>query len=197
MALRGAVNFHSCLSSRMSRTCQPPLRRATQAAVRAGQCSAQFVDGSRPAFLQQPRQGAVRQNHAAGLTAGAVVGLVLRVDDALHRRAAYRTGLAVAAVHRHFRPECRDVLGKRRAGLAAQPLRPFREDFPRRIEQPRYLRRGQLLRLRERRQPRPMQDLVALGVADAREGAGIGQRPLEGVILRREAGGEIGEPRLQ
>ena len=44
----------------------------------------------------------------------------------------------------------------------------------------------QLRGQRERRQPRAVQDLVRVGVADAAEQARVGQRALEGVVLARE-----------
>ena len=63
---------------------------------------------------------------AAGLAARAVVGLVVGVDDALHRRAAVGAGQAEAAVHRHRRMERRH-LRRPVAGLARQPRRPLGE----------------------------------------------------------------------
>ena len=81
-----------------------------------------------PAFAaspsEQPRQRPVRQQPAAGLAPGAVVGLVVRVDDALDRRAADRAGLAVPAVHRHPVAERGDLLGKvrRRSPRAAASI---------------------------------------------------------------------------
>src|SRR4026209_1835233 len=66
----------------------------------------QLVDRARPALLQEPRQGASGEDAAAGLAARAIVGLVLRIHDPLHRSAANRAGLAVAPVHRHLFPEC-------------------------------------------------------------------------------------------
>src|SRR6185503_11504730 len=67
--------------------------------------SSELVDRARPALLQQPRQRAVGEDPSAGLAARAVVGFILRVDDALNRRAADRAGLAVAPVHRHLLAE--------------------------------------------------------------------------------------------
>src|SRR5882762_11993280 len=61
----------------------------------------ELVDRARPARLEQAREGAVGEDLAAGLAARTVVGLVLGVHDALHRRAAHRAGFAKSSVHRH------------------------------------------------------------------------------------------------
>src|SRR5262245_30922907 len=65
----------------------------------------ELVDRARPAFVQQPRQGAVGENDAVGLAARAIVALVFGVDDPLHRCAAHRARLAVAAMHGHLGAE--------------------------------------------------------------------------------------------
>src|SRR5690606_4631578 len=70
----------------------------------------ELVEGLGPALLQQARERAIGQELAAGLAAGAVVGLVLRVDDALHGRTADRAGLLVLAVHGHLRADRGDLL---------------------------------------------------------------------------------------
>ena len=99
----------------------------------------ELLERPRPVAVQQPRQRAVGEQPAAGLAARAVVGLVLGVDDALHRRAADRAGLAEAAVHRHPRAERRDLLGEAVADLGAQPLGPLAEHGARGAVQPRDL----------------------------------------------------------
>src|SRR5690242_18897198 len=63
--------------------------------------SFQLLERPWPALLQQAGERTIRKDLAAGLAARAVVRLVLGEDDALHRRAANRAGLAEAAVHRH------------------------------------------------------------------------------------------------
>src|SRR5688572_4117617 len=98
-----------------------------------------------PVLVQQPRQRAVGEQPPAGLAAGTVVRLVLGVDDALHRRPAHRTRLAVAAVHGHARAERGDALRKILTGLLPQPLDPLDEDVARGGEQPRRLVRGELV----------------------------------------------------
>jgi hypothetical protein len=51
----------------------------------------------RPICFEQPRQTSVCQQLSARLALGAVIGLVLRVDDALDWRPAHRTRFAVFA----------------------------------------------------------------------------------------------------
>ena len=71
--------------------------------------------------MQQPRERPVREQLPSGLAAGAVVRLVLGVDDVLDGRAAVGAGLAVAAVDGHLGTEGGDFLREagrrsRRAG---------------------------------------------------------------------------------
>src|SRR5215831_3684784 len=60
--------------------------------------SVELVDVLRPALVEQAGKRPVGEDLPASLAAGAVVRFVLGVDDALHRRAARRAGLAVLAV---------------------------------------------------------------------------------------------------
>ena len=77
----------------------------------------------------------------------------------------------------------------------AQPRRPLRERRARGRVQARDRRRVELARERERREPRAVQDLVRVRVADAVEQARIGERALHRVVLRREARRERREVR--
>src|SRR5262245_51407098 len=80
----------------------PPMCRQASAPIfhRAGVSSRaralQLVDAARPVVLEETRKRPIREQPAAGLTARAVVGLVLRVADALHGRAAVGARLAIA-----------------------------------------------------------------------------------------------------
>ena len=87
----------------------------------------QFLDAARPVGLEQPGEGAVGKQFAAGLATRAVVALVVRVDDALHQGRAHRAGLPVLAVHRHPRVERGHLLRKRCPTLRAQELDPLAE----------------------------------------------------------------------
>ena len=89
-------------------------RLASSSSIVRGQSCLSRRDSARSASSLPP-----------GLTRRAVVGLVLGVDDALHRRAAHRARLAVAAVDRHVLAERGDLLGKAAVGLLAQPLDPL------------------------------------------------------------------------
>src|SRR5207249_4175194 len=86
--------------------------------------------------LEEPRQGAVREELAARLAARAVVAFVLGVDDALHGGVAYGTGLAVAPVDRHAVAKGSDFLRETLAGFGAQDVRPAAKRRARRLEEP-------------------------------------------------------------
>ena len=66
-----------------------------------GEPALHVLERLRPVVAEQPRERAVRQQPSAGLALCAVVGLVARIDDALHRSAADRTRLTIAAVNGH------------------------------------------------------------------------------------------------
>src|SRR5690606_2233385 len=84
----------------------------------------ELVDRLRPVVLQQARQRPVGQETAPGLAGGAVVRLVVGVDDPLHRRSAPWARLAVLAVHRHVGPERRHLLRPPPPHLGPQLLGP-------------------------------------------------------------------------
>src|SRR5512143_1989882 len=60
----------------------------------------QLFEGARPVVLEEARQRPIGKQAAGGLANRAVVGLVLGVADALHRRSAVGAWLAVAPVYR-------------------------------------------------------------------------------------------------
>src|SRR5262249_36144807 len=97
------------------------------------------VDGTGPVVVEQTRQRAVGEQLPTGLTARAVVGLVLGVHDPLHRRATGRTRLAIATVHRHPGPERGHTLGKVAARLRADTVDPFAKHRTRGGVEPRHL----------------------------------------------------------
>ena len=74
----------------------------------------------------------------------------------------------------------------------AKPAGPFREYVLRRVVEPADVCVGHLRGQRHGRQPRPMQDLIRVRVPDAAEQPRIGQRPFEGMALRRQSRGERG-----
>src|SRR6266700_1509913 len=93
----------------------------------------ELPDAFRVVFvLRALEERAVGENPAARLAASAIVGLVLRVHDPLHGRAARGAGLAEAAVHRHALAKGGDLLRKFAAGMLPEPLGPFDERRARR-----------------------------------------------------------------
>src|SRR5207253_361155 len=112
---------------------------------------------------------------------------------ALRRPATDRAGLAEAAAHAHLRPERGDFFWKRITGLVAQALRPFAEHFAHGCVKALDVAGRDPLRMRDRRKPRAMQDLVRICIADAAEQARVGERALERVILTHKALAEFFE----
>src|SRR5262249_18759461 len=109
--------------------------------------------------------------------AGAIVRLVLGIDDALDRRAAFRTGLAVAAGDGHFRAEGSHLFRESITHVSPQPLRRFHERHPCCLEETGDYLAVDLVGQREPRQPGRVQDLVGVGVADTAEETRVGERP--------------------
>src|SRR5437867_6145325 len=132
-----------------------------------------LLERSRPILLQEPRHGAVGEYSSIRLAAWAVVHLALRVPNALHRRTAHGAGLAVAAVYRHLGPEGGHLLGKPVSDLGAQALDPCAQRFARGAIEPLDVGVGQTRGQREWREPRGVQDLVRIRVADAAEDRGV------------------------
>ena len=89
-------------------------------ALRGKVLAVQFIDRTRPVVLEQPGQRAIRQDAVLGLTARAIVGLILGIADALHRRATDQAWLPKAPVHGHLGAECRNAFGERSPGLGAK-----------------------------------------------------------------------------
>ena len=129
-----------------------------------------LLDRPRPVVLEQPRQRAVGEQLAARLAAGAVVRFVVGVANPLHRRAAHGARLAEATVDGHLGVKGGHLFGKAVARLLAQPVDPRCERVaasPRTGARSR--RRSSRLVSVHRRQPRRVQNLVAVRVADAAE----------------------------
>jgi len=157
----------------------------------------QLFQGAGPVFVEQAREGAVGQQAASGLAFRAVVGLVVGVADSLDLGAASRTRQAVAAVHRHRGAERGYLFGEGIGGLGADAIGPFEERRARRVVEPRDFRIAQLLRHRDWRELRAMQDLVGVRIADSAEDVRIGERALERVIGRAQRRRERLEGRLE
>src|SRR5690606_878229 len=141
----------------------------------------------RPIVLEQPRERTVGQQLSVRLTARAVVRLVLRVANTLDGRAARGAGLTVPPVYGHAFTKRRHLLREAALVLVAQALRPFDEGRARRIEETLPCAIVEHSRLHQRRQPRAMQDLIGVRIADAAQDRGIGQRAFERVVARLHA----------
>src|SRR5580658_10498274 len=127
----------------------------------------------------------------------AIIGLIVGVADALYLVAAARARLPKAPVHRHLRPERRNPFGEFFPGLGCEPRHPGCECFARRAIKSLPLLRLQLMRLRNRRKPGRVQNLVRVRVANAAHDARIGERALEGTVLQAEGGAETVESALR
>ena len=87
----------------VTKSCLKPLRLFGRSPMRSRSVVApaqglELFQSARPVLLEQARKRAVRQELAARLADGAVIGLVIGVADALHLGAAARARLAVAAL---------------------------------------------------------------------------------------------------
>src|SRR6202521_4976225 len=153
-------------------------------------------DGAWPVGLEEAGKGAVGEKAATGLAVGAVVGLVLGVDDALDGGAAARAGEAEAAVDRHLGAERRDLLGEGRS-VAAQALEPFDEGVANGVEEALGLLVVEVQGALEGRQAGAVQDLVGVGVADAGEDRRVGERPLQSMALVAKGGAEARQVGVQ
>ena len=97
----------------------------------------QLLERAGPVLAQQARQRPVGQQAAARLTRDAVVRLVRRIRNSLHRRATDRTWLAVSAMNGHAFPEGRHLLREFTSCFLLQPIDPRGENQPGGIEEPR------------------------------------------------------------
>jgi len=96
----------------------------------------EFFEGAWPVGSEQAREASVGEHLACGLAAGAVVGFVVGVADALDLLTAARAGVAVAAVRGHVFAECGDFFGE---GVGFEAVDPELEGFARGGEEARPL----------------------------------------------------------
>ena len=149
----------------------------------------QFFQGSRPVFAKEAAEAAVGEDFAAGLAAGAVVGFVVGVADALDFCAAAGAGLAVAAVDGHAFAEGGHFFGEFVFGFGAESGDPVFEGVARGgVESLRFLPGVSLLGEDDGRELGGVEDFVGVGVADAAEEARVGEGALEGVVFVGEGG---------
>ena len=163
--------------------------------------SRELVDRSRPALVQQPRQRAIGED--ARRRSGSARNSCSRSRRRRCAARARRTpGTACRICRARPFPGRNAVTFSGNAPPASSRSRSIHSASTARVaSKSRAISASvELCGQRQRRQPRAVQDLVRVGVADAAEQARIGQRALERVVLAREARGErleVGVERLR
>src|SRR5258708_34726877 len=153
----------------------------------------EFLERARPVRSQEPGQTAIGKNFSASLASSTIIRFVVGVANPLNLFSTSGAGLAIASVNGHVLAKRSDVFGKATFCLSAQAVYPEPNCVARGSEQPFPLARAQLVRERDRRQLRGMQDLVRIGVADAADDAWIGKGHLERTILCSKGGAKRAE----
>ena len=126
-----------------------------------------------------------------------VVGLVVGIANPLHLITASRTRQIEPPMHRHLRPEGRHLLRKALSRLGSKSIHPYRHRRACRRKQPLPLFRFQLVRLRDWRKLRRMQNLVGIRIPYPADQARIGQRALQSAILRSQCRAKSIQVRLK
>src|SRR5262245_21538175 len=106
---------------------------STKGSRRAAPAALHLLDGARPVLPEQTRERAIRHQSAGSLTPGTVVGLVLRVHDALNGKPARGTRLAIPSVYGHSFAERGHAFGELAMSLATQELDPVLKRAPGRL----------------------------------------------------------------
>src|SRR5581483_3182645 len=158
-----------------SRALAPARRSGTAARL-------ELVERARPVLMEQARERAIGEQPSRGLAGRTVVGFVVSVADPLNRRAADRTGRAIATMNRHRGSKGRHVFGESVAGLGAQPRDPFAECVAGRLVEAFDFPLAELAGHRDRRETRAKQNLVRIGIADTTDYVRIGQRALQCMV---------------
>ena len=162
--------------------------RANHRLHRERRGSRQLVDRLRPVALSSRDSERSASSLPPVWQRGAVVRLVVGVDDALHRRAADRARLAEAPCTAISGRNAVTFSGKPSPTSAREPLGPLRAgSTASRRTAARSAVASSARRQRHGRESRAVQDLVGVGVADAAEQARIGERALQRVILAARA----------
>src|SRR5712664_1604940 len=127
----------------------------------------EFLERARPVRSQEPGQTAIGKNFSASLASSTIIRFVVGVANPLNLFSTSGARLAIASVNGHVLAKRSDVFGKATFCLPAQAAYPDPNCVARGSEQPFPLARPELVRERDRRQLRGMQDLVRIGIADA------------------------------
>src|SRR5712692_6895045 len=156
-----------------------------------------FVERARPVLVQQAGKSAVGEQASSGLASRTIIGLVAGIANTLDLGTAARARLAIAAVDRHAGPKRGYLLGKCAGRFGPQALGPFDQRRARRVVKPLDFLRSQLLRHRDRRELRAMENLVGIRIADTTENMRVGERTLQRMISRAQRIDEGGEARIE
>src|SRR6266481_4632393 len=148
----------------------------------------EFLERARPVRSQEPGQTAIGKNFSASLASSTIIRFVVCVANPLNMFSTSGAELAIASVNSHVLAKRSDVFGKATFCLSAQAVYPEPNCVARGSEQPFPLARPELVRERDRRQLRGMQDLVRIGIADAADDAWIGKSPLERAVFGCKGG---------
>ena len=120
---------------------------------------------------------------AGSLAGGAVVRFRIGVPDSLDWSATVGAGFARAPMDRHLLAEGGDLCREAIPNLLPKTLGPLIEHRHRGLEKPRYFTIRQAVRTSKRREPRAVEDLVGVGVADSAQDPRVGEGSFEGVAL--------------
>ena len=152
--------------------------------LRAGALeSFEFIERARPVGFQEAGEAAIGENFSSGLAAGAVVGFVVGVANALDFFSTGHAGLSIAAVNGHLFSKCGDFFGEGGFGFGAEAFDPEGESVARGGEKRFPFIRFQLVCEGDGRKFCCVQNFVGVGVADSAEQARIGEGSLERTVF--------------
>ncbi len=153
----------------------------------------ELVEGAGPVGAEETREAAVGEDFSVGLALGAVVGFVVGVADALDGLAAGGAGLFEATVDGHVFAEGGDFFGEVAGGFGVEAIDPELKSVAGGGEEALPLLVGEFVGERDGGEAGGVEDLVGVGVADAREDARVGEGSLEGAVFGGEGGAEAFE----
>ena len=137
-----------------------------------------FLNRFRPVGFQKTRECTVCEELAVRLAGGAIICLILRMDDALYWIAADRTGLPVSSVDSHAVPECSNVFRKAGPRFSSHTIDPSFQDALSGLEEALNLIISQGTGQLDRREACRVKNFIGVRIADSAEETGIGQRAL-------------------
>ncbi len=153
----------------------------------------QLVEGAGPVCAEEAGQASVCEDLSAGLALGAVVRLVVGVADALYGLAAGWARLSETAVDGHVAAEGGDFFGEVAASFGVETVDPELKGVARGGVETLPLFAREFVRELDGGEAGGVEDLVGVGVADAREDAWVGEGSLESAVLDGECRAEFFE----